>query len=244
MAPRRSEVSVSGLHRQVYTDGARLQSQHRPVPYIVGEWSHGGVGDAKSLRFANEYNIFGTNILDFTLSYRLNAFIEGKAAYSADQFSASQLDQLLHQRVVDLNGRDSWMGTFIDNHDQIRTMVRLNKLSITDEQEREHRMDLATVLLLTVRGVPIIYYGDEQYLAHYDDNQNTAPEYVNTGDDDPWNRPGLTSFDETTPAFRIIRTLARLRKTSPAIWRGEYVTVYADDDVLVFERIYKGESVF
>jgi hypothetical protein len=36
---------------------------------------HGGVGDAKSLRFANRYSVFGTNILDFQRSYALNQFI-------------------------------------------------------------------------------------------------------------------------------------------------------------------------
>ena len=132
---------------------------------------------------------------------------------------------------------------FIDNHDQIRSMVRLAKLGLTDETERRQRMDLATVLLMTVRGIPIIYYGDEQYLAFYNDGQATPPEDVNSGDDDPWNRPGLKDFDESTPAFRIIKTLAALRKTSPAIWKGAYVTPYVDNDILMFERVYNGEIV-
>ena len=104
-------------------------------------------------------------------------------------------------------------------------------------------MDLGSVLLMTIRGIPIIYYGDEQYLAHYDDGNTTAPEYVNTGDDDPWNRPGLNAWSEDTPAFTIIKTLAALRKASPAIWDGSYVTDYVDDDVLVFRRICKGDTV-
>ena len=53
-------------------------------------------------------------------------------------------------------------------------------------------MDLATVLLLTVRGVPIILWGDEQYLARYADcdpchleNCEVPPEDVNPEYDDP-----------------------------------------------------------
>ena len=46
-------------------------------------------------------------------------------------------------------------------------------------------MDLATVLLMTVRGVPIIFYGDEQYLANYDDKHDTPPGYINSDNDDP-----------------------------------------------------------
>ncbi len=215
----------------------------RPSPYIVGEWSNGGVGDAKSLRFANNYNRFETNILDFQLSFELNRFVGGDHEYSTEQRSAEQLDRFLHQRVAAFEGRDTWQGTFIDNHDQMRTMVRLQKLGIQPERERERRLDLATVLLMTVRGIPIIFYGDEQYLAHYQDHHDTPPEYVNSDDDDPYNRVGMKRWDEDTPAFRIIQRLARLRAHSPAVWKGEYKTVYANNDVLVFERRCDDESV-
>jgi glycosidase len=220
-----------------------LASLNRPEPYFVGEWSNGGVGDTKSLRFADNYKVFGTNILDFQLSFELNRFIGGDLEYSTEKRTAFDLDNFLHQRVLAFNGRDTWQGTFIDNHDQIRTMVRLRKLGLTDENEQKERMDLATVLLMTVRGIPIIYYGDEQYLAFYNDQQTTPPQYVNTGDDDPWNRPGMKQWDENTSAFKIIRTLAKLRKESPAISEGNYLTIYVDSDVLVFERVCRGQIV-
>jgi glycosidase len=121
--------------------------------------------------------------------------------------------------------------------------VRLRKLGVADETERRQRLDLGTVLLMTIRGIPIIYYGDEQYLAHYNDGQNTPPVYVNSGDDDPWNRPGLNRWNEDTPAFKIIKTLANLRKESPAISQGRYVTAYADNDMLMFERVHRGDLV-
>jgi cyclomaltodextrin glucanotransferase len=213
----------------------------RPSPYIVGEWSNGGVGDAKSLHFANSYRRFATNILDFQLSFELNRFVGGSYEYSTEQRSAEQLDRFLHQRVAAFEGRDTWQGTFIDNHDQMRTMVRLDKLGVSPESERARRLDLATVLLLTVRGIPIIFYGDEQYLAHYQDSHDTPPEYVNSDDDDPYNRVGMQRWDEDTSAFRIIQRLTKVRKESPAVWKGEYKTVYASGDVLVFERRLEDE---
>lgn len=220
-----------------------LASLGRPSPFIVGEWSNGGVGDAKSLRFANSYNVFGTNILDFQLSFMLNRFIGGDYEDPTQRIGGFDLDNFLHERVAAFEGRDTWQGTFLDNHDQIRTLVRLQKLKVADEAERRQRMDLGTVLLMTVRGIPIIYYGDEQYLAHYDDSQNTPPEYVNSGNDDPWNRPGLKRWEEDTPAFNIISVLANLRKKSPAISEGRYLTVYVDNEILMFERVHKGEVV-
>jgi cyclomaltodextrin glucanotransferase len=230
------------IARFTNTMRGHLASLNRPTPYIVGEWSHGGVGDAKSLRFANHYDVFKTNILDFQLSFALNQFIGGDYEDATQQLNAFGLDNFLHERVQAFRGRDTWQGTFLDNHDQIRTLVRLQKLGV-GETERNERMDLGTVLLMTVRGIPIIYYGDEQYLAHYNDAQNTPPEFVNSGDDDPWNRPGLNSWSEDTPAFKIIRILANLRKKSLAISEGAYVTAYVDKDILMFERVHRGEVV-
>ncbi|MDT7811439.1 MAG: cyclomaltodextrin glucanotransferase [Acidobacteriaceae bacterium] len=144
-----------------------LEELGQPDPYIVGEWSDGGVGDKKSIRFADHYD-FKTSILDFQLSFALNRFIGGAYEDLSQQTNATHLDQLLHERVKAFKDRDDWQGTFIDNHDEIRTMTRLDKIGVSTETERQQRMDLALVLLLTVRGVLIIYYGDEQYLALYD----------------------------------------------------------------------------
>ena len=221
---------------------AYAQQLGRSAPYFVGEWSGGGVGDAKSLAFANAYPFFKTNIFDFELSLALNQFIGGGYEDPSQQLSAQGLDTLLQQRVAAFNGRDDWQGTFIDNHDQMRTLVRLQKLGV-EEAERDRCIDLATVLLMTVRGIPVIYYGDEQYLAYYDDGHNTPPENINSDNDDPYNRPGMTSWSRNTPAFTIIRVLADLRQRSKAAAAGSYNPVYADNDVLVFERRSENEIV-
>ena len=112
-------------------------------------------------------------------------------------------------------------------------------------------MDLATVLLLTVRGIPIVFYGDEQYLARYVDCDLRHPQYcdvppedVNSSDDDPYNRAGMAQWSEQTPAFKIIRILSGLREHSPAIQQGTYRMVYADQDALAFERQHQHETVF
>ena len=220
-----------------------FQELGRPDPYIVGEFSGGGVGYSKSLVFANHYRYFKTNILDFQLSFELNRFIGGPYEVGSEQADAGDLDRLLRQRVIAFKGRDDWMGTFLDNHDEIRTMTRLKVLNVPTETERRQRMDLGTVLLMTVRGIPIIYYGDEQYLTVYDAPGVTYyPQYVNSGSDDPWNRPGMQSWEESTPAFHVISALAALRKASPAIQRGAYIALYAKGDVLIYERI-DGERI-
>jgi cyclomaltodextrin glucanotransferase len=215
----------------------------RSAPYIVGEWSNGGVGDAKSLQFANDYPLNAVNILDFQLSYALNRFVGGNYEASSERLDGTGLGAFLQQRVAAFNGRDDWQGTFIDNHDQIRTLVRLKKLGDGNEADRERRMDLATVLLLTVRGIPIIMYGDEQYLA-FDDPYQIPPTSINTGNDDPYNRVGMMQWREDTSNFSIVRTLAQLRARHPAIWKGSYATVYADADTLIYARSSEGDVVY
>jgi cyclomaltodextrin glucanotransferase len=132
----------------------------------------------------------------------------------------------------------------------MRTLVRLHKLCVASEMERQRRMDLAAVLLPTVRGIPIIFYGDEQYWARYADCDprhpefcQVAPEDVNGHDDDPYNHVGITQWSEETPAFKILATLARLRQESPVIAQGDYRTLYADQDLLVFERRHQQDVV-
>jgi cyclomaltodextrin glucanotransferase len=131
----------------------------------------------------------------------------------------------------------------------MRTLVRFHKLGITNDTERQRRMDLATVLLLTVRGIPSIFYGDEQYLARYKDCEPRRPEFCQVdpedvnGHDDPYNRVGMTEWSEETAAFKIIAILANLRRQSPAIAQGEYRTLSADQDILVFERRHRQEVV-
>ena len=212
------------------------------APFFVGEWSNGGVGDSKSLRFANNYPEFATNIFDFQLALRFNQFIGGNAEDVTQQLDAAGLNEFLLRRTAAFRDRDTWQGVFIDNHDQMRTLVRLQKLGIA-AVERDRRMDLATVLMMTVRGIPFVYYGDEQYLANYDDGHDTAPPNINGDNDDPYNRPGMRSWSQDTPAFQIIRTLAALRRDSLAVQRGIYQPVFSDGDVLVFARQEGRETV-
>jgi cyclomaltodextrin glucanotransferase len=221
----------------------RLQSLGRPTPYIVGEWSGGGVGDQKSLTFANDYAHYHVNILDFQLSIALNEFVGGHWEVGSQQLDARGLDAQLRARVSAFEGRDDWQGTFIDNHDQIRTLVRLIKLGDRDANDRDRRLDLATAILLTVRGVPIVLYGDEQYLA-YDDPYDIPPADVNTGDDDPYNRVGMKRWSENTTNFRVVAALAQLRRLHAAIASGAYTTLYADGDVLIYQRREGSDAVY
>jgi len=82
----------------------------------------------------------------------------------------------------------------------------------------------AMSFLLTCRGVPVLYYGDEQYL-HNDSNGGT----------DPYNRNAMTSFN-STDAVLLVQYLASLRAANPAIAYGTMQQRRINDDVYIYER--------
>ncbi|CAF3706099.1 unnamed protein product [Rotaria sp. Silwood1] len=116
------------------------------------------------------------------------------------------------------------MVTFIDNHDMARFLTENN------DRQALHQ---ALVFLFTQRGTPCVYYGLEQYL-HEDMN----------GGSDPWNRPMMPrgGFDRKSEAFELIKRLAQLKQTLPALKWGDYRARYVSDDVLVYERQF-GSSI-
>ena len=121
--------------------------------------------------------------------------------------------------------------TFISNHDQGRFawFVRHLRPGIGDE-ETLRRVLLAHAMLLTLRGVPVIYYGDEQGFAGVGGDQDArqdmfasrVPSYLAE-------RPlGGTAapnghFDGRHPLYRAIAELARLRSAQPALRTGRQV---------------------
>jgi cyclomaltodextrin glucanotransferase len=185
---------------------------HKPDTFMFGEWFQGGCYDPASVEFANHS---GMSILDF--SWR-NAVVAALASRSQEGF----------REVAAVIGHDhefrdaTDLVTFVDNHDLPRF------LSISNDPAR---FRLALLLTMVSRGVPCIYYGNEQLL-HCDTN----------GGNDPYNRPMMTSFEETA-LVRDLGALAALRRRSPAVQRGGVRTRWLDADVWVFTRPYLGSSV-
>lgn len=188
--------------------------------YIVGEWWDAGVGQwpngVKSQAFIAETP--NVELLDFSLRYSMESVIAGDLTFEG-------LNSALEARTAAWSGREHSQGIFLDNHDVVRTGVQLRSNKGMSPEFAARRIDLGFAMVMTLPGVPIIYYGSEQYLA----------EFTNGGRD-PYNRPMMTSFDQGTPAYSIISTLANLRKNSPAIQTGTYTQRWMNSDIIVYER--------
>jgi hypothetical protein len=113
--------------------------------------------------------------------------------------------------------------TFFDSHDESRL------LTVNDNQNRLHE---AMAFLLTGRGIPIILYGDEQYLFNNTNNGN-----------DPYDRVWMSSFNTASKAYRLIGKLAALRQANDAVAYGTWKQRWINDDVYIYERQFFNDVV-
>jgi glycosidase len=122
--------------------------------------------------------------------------------------------------------------TFISNHDAGRFgyFVRKANPRATDD-EVLRRVTLGYAMLLTLRGVPVIYYGDEQGFAGSGGDQD-AREDMFASKTASYNAerligtsatPAQSNFGAAHPLYQSIVTLAMLRRANAALRGGDQV---------------------
>lgn len=128
--------------------------------------------------------------------------------------------------------------TFLGNHDGGRFAMFVRKADPTrNPAEQLARVKLGYAMLLTLRGIPTIYAGDEQGFVGQGEDQDARQDMfgsqVASYNQDSLIGTGATTatprFDENHPLYREIATLARLRAAHPALRRGETIVRAVDD---------------
>lgn len=132
--------------------------------------------------------------------------------------------------------------TFLANHDIGRIGYLLsNDLPEAPSQELLARDILAHALLFFTRGIPAIYYGDEQGFtgkggdaaAREDMFGSKVPDFVEErriGGGDG----SAPAFNEDHPLFRAIREMICVRQKNPALQSGIQLVRYAEDNPGIF----------
>ncbi len=116
--------------------------------FLYGEWYNNNSGDAMyhdAYKFANKS---GINELDFGINQAVR-----------DVFASNNNFSELDGTITTENANFTWNNdfvTFFDSHDESRLLTLNNN---------NNRLHEAMAFLLTGRGIPVILYGDEQYLA-------------------------------------------------------------------------------
>jgi glycosidase len=129
--------------------------------------------------------------------------------------------------------------TFVSNHDSpghIAWGIRHARPNASDDEVLKRDM-LANAMLLTLRGVPTIYYGDEQGFVgrggDQDSRQDMFASRVAVYNEDKLLGTSSTTaqanFSPQHPIYREIATLARIRTSHPALTRGLQRVRFSDN---------------
>lgn len=160
----------------------------------------------------------------------LNRLYEGDALYEGGEETAMRLP------------------IFLGNHDLGRFghfILRENP-DISDDEALQ-RATLGHALMMFSRGVPVIYYGDEQGFTG-DGNDQDARESLFASQVASYNDNRLigsrastatANFDTSSPLYRAIAGMAAIRAAHPALRRGrQIVRAYGDaPGVFAFSRV-------
>lgn len=187
--------------------------------FLYGEWDQGNTSDPlypDSYKFANQS---GISLLDFPLNTAIRDVFANNNAFS-------EIDSTINTENANFTYSNDLV-TFFDSHDEARL------LTLNDNQ---NRLQEAMAFLLTGRGIPIILYGDEQYLF----NNSTGSSGPGT---DPYNRVWMSSFSTTTPAYQLIAKLAALRQSNDAVAYGTWKQRWLNSDVYIYERQFFNDVV-
>jgi glycosidase len=179
---------------------------------------------------------FNFNLYDVAIPVFLNAN------------NSFELLDLQMQKTFSVYGVNHLMGNLMDSHDKIRYMAYAdddieinsndakelgwNNPPTIDHPSSYKKLQLHMAYVLTIPGVPVIYYGDEIGM---------------TGAADPDNRRMMRFGDELNiyekENFKEISKLIRLRKNHSALRQGDFFTLVADDNCYAYIRSDMNERV-
>jgi glycosidase len=159
-----------------------------------------------------------------------------------------ELLDLQMQKTFSVYGFNHLMANIMDSHDKIRYMayadgdLELNsnlasELGWTNPPKVDHpssfkKLQLYLAYILTIPGIPVIYYGDEIGM---------------TGASDPDNRRmmrfsnDLSQYEKEN--LNIVKKLTRLRKDHSALRQGDFLTLIADENCYAYLRSDMNERI-
>jgi glycosidase len=222
----------------------KARSLGRPDFFEFGEVADHS-GDAA---LVSEFSTTGN--LDASLDF---AFYDGARAFVSKGGDAGALDESFERDAWFTGHASNAQGatTFVSNHDDGRFGYFIKVDNPGADRARMAKLFLlGQELLLTVRGQPVLYYGDEQGMvglgndmgAREDMFPSKSPKFRDlallgtqrTGADD--------KFDVDHPFYRALRRLAGLREANPALSRGAMILRRSGQShVFAFSRIERAE---
>ncbi|HRI71859.1 MAG TPA: alpha-amylase family glycosyl hydrolase, partial [Polyangium sp.] len=197
--------------------------------FLLGEvYTGAGTGGIESIRY-----FLGPHGLNSAFDFPLMWTIRDVFATERQGFTAIEETLVLNDAAI--AGSGSVLGRMIDNHDTSRFISEAVGNAANDpwnaappqptDQKVYDRTEMALAFILTLPGLPVLYYGDELALA---------------GAGDPDSRrvvPDLSTLSPyQTEVRNVVARLGRLRRCSAAIRRGERLPIVVGLDTYAYMR--------
>jgi len=215
---------------------SEVEIPYRKKVYQIGE-SFGGIDMIASYVNNGQLNAqFNFNLYDVAIP----TFLDEKASFKL-------LDYQM-QKSFQVFGYNNLMGNIIDSHDKIRYMAYAdgdlelndgrasdfawNNPPKVDNPSSYDKLKLHLAYLLTIPGVPIIYYGDEIGMTGASDPDNRR--MMRFGD-------YLNEYEKQT--LNEVSKLVHIRKDHPALRYGDFLTLQADENVYAYLRSDMNERI-
>ena len=203
----------------------RARARGIPHFHIFGEIGGGGFHPERQPRYTREAAFPAT--LDFAFHGAMVDVLAGAAG-------TDRLEELYAADVLYEGGAHAALGevTWVSNHDDGRFAYFVRKaFPQVSDAEVLARVSLAHAMMLTMRGVPAIYSGDEQGFAGHGGDQDARQDMfaskVASYNDEPLVGSHATTatdnFNPNAPLYRSIAALATLRQSHMALRRGAQV---------------------
>lgn len=197
---------------------------------IYGEvWDHGPAVQAaftQGYRLHPEFNSHLAGITDFQMQY---AILE---SLNADPSWTNGVLRLYYTLTQDFLYENPYLNVlFLDNHDLARFYTMIN------EDPLKFRSGIA--LLLTLRGIPMLYYGTELQLggsggSFGEGGRVDFPGGWKADDLNKFKKSGRTEAEQA--AFEYVRRLCRYRQKEPALQDGRLTQFVPVDGLYVYFR--------
>lgn len=241
-------ADIDGIRQDTYPyadfDAMEQWNQRMEQEYpgfnIVGEtWINNNVCVSywqKDSRLAAPRNTQLKTVMDFPLMYTIKAALSEE---SDDwEKGLAKIYNYIAQDFVYANTNN--LLTFLDNHDTERFSI--NATQATDFR----RYQQALTLLLTLRGIPQLYYGDEIGMAASHDNgdgvmRENFPGGFANATQNAFTKEGRTELQNRY--FDFTCRLLNWRKTNSALWFGKLTQFTPQNGVYVYARTNKQSNV-
>jgi glycosidase len=234
-------------------DGLRLDTYPYNDAIYMAQWAQDVKAEFPSL------SIFGETLVNSVLEQAF--FTEGNTVHRGlDTHLPGVTDAQVKDAIYEaLNGKEGWVDgvdrlyqtisfdfaykdptknlIFLDNHDMSRFY------SMVGEDINKYKAGIA--LLLTMRGVPEIYYGTEILMKNFSNPDGLVREDFKGG----WPGDSVNKFSrggrsvKENEAFDYVKKLANYRKSSAALQTGKLMQYIPRHGVYVYFRYNDSNSV-